>query len=327
MDAADRPLEIWIPDRPLLIRQGSIEVPGDSSSWQNGAAWIEGLSRPSHDELCGVILPLELTNSGKKFQESYGVELLDWLRWSAEGEIRFLPVLAVAWQSLNNILRATQNLLLVSPGTFFARLPQPMDHQRQLLRNFVRAVRDREPTMKASTNSIERFANALRELSTLTHHDLANDLYAADRLWRGYCRALERANEIRGDRNLSLEMIRTKTVRFDWQSALVKRMSEPSFRKFLVSHRHHGYPQYPAIQRANEIVQRHVLGGLPSSARVLLVDDEFDRGLADVLLQILFRQSDFTFKNGDEWVFAEGEKYGDRLYSSRIPPPGSSEMR
>ena len=82
---------------------------------------------------------------------------------------------------------------------------------------------------------------------------------------------------------------------------------QPAFQQFQVLGRSTAPPKYPEIEDANQLVRDHAREGLPPVLRVLLVDDEFDKGLADALLKILFGNVDFTSRGpgGNEWVYSE----------------------
>jgi len=67
------------------------------------------------------------------------------------------------------------------------------------------------------------------------------------------------------------------------------------------------FPCYPLIpeDEAADLLEAHVLGAIPSSLRILMVDDCFQKGLADTLLNILFPGHIFSAQKDHEWVYAE----------------------
>src|SRR5712691_309571 len=112
---------------PLQDVQSPVLVLADSlhhlepTEWSTGEAFVKALERESG--LKAVILPLELSNVTAKRQQLWGVDLLNWMRWSVKEPVCDLPVLCLAWQPLVSILRKRSNLLLISEGCRFARLP------------------------------------------------------------------------------------------------------------------------------------------------------------------------------------------------------------
>ncbi|MBX7136275.1 MAG: hypothetical protein K1X67_26700 [Fimbriimonadaceae bacterium] len=300
-------------DAPLLVEPDSLAVLS-SDDWETGEAWLEALSR--YPNLCGIVLPLELESRSHFLQEAAGVSLLNWLRWSADEPVCRVPVLAVAFQPLEVLLRRTLNLLLVTRGTEFGRLPE----SKARLDSFVEAVRGPDaPTLWGDRSDLERLvATSGDAAAQISYHDLANDYYSASRLWAGYKAALDAAKQEfngRAAADIGSERTRTEQIRFAWEDEKVKPLlKQPHVRHYLEAARKRlGSPLYPVVPKAEQVIRRHVENGLPSTTRILLVDDEFDKGLGDVLLQILFRQSEFSAQNGDgEQVYSEESGSGER---------------
>lgn len=95
---------------------------------------------------------------------------------------------------------------------------------------------------------------------------------------------------------------------FEWNGELAKLKNRPDVKQYLASAKQgFGSPGYPIVDPAKQVILRHVKNGLPHKSRILLVDDEFDQGLADVLLGILFKDAKFNFKNKNntEWVYSD----------------------
>lgn len=300
-------------DAPLLVEpDGLVVLPADD--WETGEAWLRALSR--HQNLCGIVLPLELESKVHSRQEAAGVALLNWLRWSADEPVCRVPALAIAFQSLEALLCSTLNLLLVSRGTEFVRLPE----SRARLIAFVEAVRGPDaPNLWCDQSDLERLgATSGNAAAQISYHDLANDYYSASRLWAGYKAALDDARrEFNGSvaASIGMEQDRTEQVRFAWEDEKVKPLLRlPHVRQYLAAAKKRlGAPLYPTVPKAEQVIRRHVENGLSPTTRILMVDDEFDKGLADVLLQILFRQSEFSVRNGgDEWVYSEESSSGER---------------
>jgi hypothetical protein len=120
----------------------------------------------------------------------------------------------------------------------------------------------------------------------------------------GY-QALLRAGSDQGSPAASLELERASSVKFDWESRVLAKLSSPLVRQFQASRSNAQIPRYPTVSSAAEVVEHHLAVGLPADARILFVDDEFDKGTAEVLLQILFRSASFTRRLKDEWVYCE----------------------
>lgn len=290
-------------EAPLLVMPDKAIMP-DENDWQTGEAWLEFLSKNS--TILGVVLPLELKRPYRQY--AVGVELLDWLRWSANEPLCRVPILAAAFQPLEALLRRTLNLLLVMQGTKFVRLPEAVEQ----LEAFVHAVRtDKKYQWWADPADLDRLAGATGAAAGITYHTLANDYYSASRLLAGYNAALrEAAGNAKGrtKKLLEAEQRRMAQVKFDWEDTKVKsRLQRPEVQQYLKSaKRRLGTPVYPEVLEGNQIIQAHVQDALSPTTRILLVDDEFDKGLAEVLLQILFRKDTFSIKReGEEWVYSE----------------------
>lgn len=300
-------------DAPLLVEPAGLALlPADD--WETGEAWLRALSR--YQNLCGIVLPLELESRSHSLQDAAGVSLLNWLRWSADEPVRRVPVLAVAFQPLDVLLRRTLNLLLVSRGTEFGRLPE----SKARLNAFVEAVRGPDAhRLWSDQSALERLgATSGDAAAQISYHDLANDYYSASRLWAGYKAALDAAKREfngRAAADIDSERNRIEQIRFAWEDEKVKPLlKQPHVRQYLeAARRRSGAPLYPTVPKAEQVIRRHVENGLPPTTRILLVDDEFDKGLGDVLLQILFRQSEFSAHNGDgERVYSEESSGGER---------------
>lgn len=297
--------KVAVLDKPILILASEIK-PIEESAWGSTDAWLKTLGEFKSTAL-GLILPLELPGRYGRRGELWGVELLRWLRWSAPEPIRFIPALAVAWQPLEMILRAKHEPLLVSRGAWFARLPDVMDGNPSDQECFIVQVRTDPERLKISRADLELLAGGTAgEAARLTHHDLANEGYSAWRLWAGYLEALRQASY--GKKNTQPaknKLAWADKVQFPWLDELKQRMRQPAFQQFQILRRSTAPPKYPKIENAVELVRDHAKEGLPGVLRVLLVDDEFDKGLADVLLKILFGNVEFTYSlpDGSEQVY------------------------
>lgn len=298
---------------PLLVEPDGLSVlPTDD--WETGDAWLQALSR--HPNLCGIVLPLELESNSHCRQEAEGVALLNWLRWSADEPLCRVPVLAVAFQPLEAILRRTLSLLLIAHGTEYERLPECITR----LNPFIQAVRGPNARrLWADPGDLDRLgATSGDSALQISYHDLANDYYSASRLWAGYKWALDAARgAVSGTAACGIDDARKQAaqIRFDWEDEKVKPLlKQPHVKQYLAAAKKRlGAPLYPAAAKAEQVIRRHVDQGLPPTTRILLVDDEFDKGLGDVLLQILFRQSEFSAQNGDsERVYSEESSSGER---------------
>jgi hypothetical protein len=291
---------------PLLVTASGVVPVGPVES---GQAWLERLSSAG-DQLRGVILPLELKTACHRRQHLFGLELLEWLRWSAAETARYVPVLAMAFHPLSQVLKRTPNVLLVVHGTDFARLPEVAETDWALAQQFVAALRSAgQGSMCARPEDIEQATlGGTRRAVGITHHDLANEYYAAKRLWAGYQRALRDAVHSISSDAIEREIQRVEQVRFPWEDKLERAKLQPTFRQFQLSRRDWEFPANPPIDDSARIMQVHSEDGLPAGTRILLVDDDFDKGMAEVLLQILFRQAEFSRRldlDQQEWVYSE----------------------
>lgn len=279
-------------ESPLLVTDDELlALPAEA--WQCGEKWLEALKERTG--VLGIVLPLEIKAFGHQSrQDLLGVELLNWLRWSAEEPFRFLPVLAVAWQPLDAILRRTYNLLLVTRGTTFVRLPEAME----TLPCFIKGVRENSSAWThVRIEDLERIAGG-NQSEQISYHDLANDFYAAHRLWEGYKHALSEAN-------IQTEWQRAQEVSLSFTENLRFKLARPAVREYLSLRSRQASPiYYPATENWQELLRTHAKQGLPSNTRILMVDDEFDKGLAEVLLQILFKAPEFSFRLDGECVYS-----------------------
>lgn len=279
-------------ESPLLVIGEALAVL-PSEDWKDGENWL--LSVEALADIRGIVLPLEIKACDyQSRQDLLGVELLNWLRWSAKEPYRYLPILAVAWQSLEAILCRTPNLLLATRGTTFARLPDAVE---ALLR-YIKGVREKSfEWPHARIEDLERIVGGT-QAEQISYHDLANDFYAAYRLWEGYKYAVATAD-------LQAEVRRTKTVSLSFADTLRSKLARPAVKEYLASRRRQTSPvYYPPTENWQELLRAHAKYGLPGDTRILMVDDLFDKGLAEVLLQLLFKTSGFSFHRDREWVYS-----------------------
>jgi hypothetical protein len=174
---------------PTLVYQERVLALGENwgGTPQAFLSAIEGALVP-----LGMVLPLELACAGRRRREFFGLDLLGWLRWSSQNAWANIPIYAFAFSGLQEILRTRPSAELVALGTTFRRLPEA-------LRDLAAWVSDlrsgRLPT--ACRASLERaLVGPGATAFALSHHDLANEYYAAWRLWRGYGRALQDARVV-----------------------------------------------------------------------------------------------------------------------------------
>lgn len=311
-------------DAPLLITDIEF-IKLDTEKWESGSAWVNHLSHiGNHDgeygKLLGIVIPLELKSGSFARQDLLGVELLTWLRWSAPSPLKELPVLIVAFQPLEKILQCTLNLLLVSSGTRFVRLPDA----RESIKEFDKEIRDanQKAAMRFCASDLDRIAGAGGGVAeAVTHHDLANNFYSAYRLWEGYKSALVAATRGLGKRDAKVieaaldELNREGNNLNKWKKEKIDPLLEhPHIQQYLaLAKKRPSVPLYPFVEQGDQVILRHVKEGLPSMTRILIVDDEFDKGFGEVLLQILFGQpKDSYIQNGDaEWIYSEETTKGD----------------
>lgn len=283
-------------DSPLLVTEREL-VSLPAEAWQSGEHWAEALKERT--DILGIVLPLEIKASGHHSrQDLLGLELLNWLRWSADEPLRYVPVLAVAWQPLEALLSRTLNLLLVTRGTTFVRLPEAVT----ALPRFVEGVRRKDASWpKVRPEDLERIAGNSRA-EGISYHDLANEYYGAFRLWEGYKYALKEAKQ-------SKELKHVEQMSISFSEEMQRKLSRPEVREYLASRRRQASPiYYPVVSDPNDLIRNHVTNGLPSDIRILMVDDEFEKGLAEALLKILFRASQFNFQLDGEWVYTEDNR-------------------
>jgi hypothetical protein len=295
---------------PLLIHEeGLSEVPLDG--WHSGEAWIETLSTARiTSPIKALVLPLELKTASGRYSTLFGVELLSWLRWCGRDSIRWLPVIAVSWQSLTAVLREKPNLLLVCPGTQFHEITDVLAHDRRLLQLAIAAAQ-RGKLARCDQSALRCYTMGTAvEAAQVTYHDLANDHYAAYRLWVGYLHALEKslaASRLKPEIRQALrkELDRAGKTPVPSVDEIERKQHTPSFQHFKLVRSVAQIPAYPQMEGAETIFPQHILNGLPPKTRVLLVDDEFDKGVASVLLQVLFRQADFTVQSTEQAIYKE----------------------
>lgn len=282
---------------PLLIYQDRLFAPGPDY-WELGEKWIEQLKESRPSELKGIVLPLEIKRGHR--QRLWGVDLLNWLRWSGAETFRYVPVLATAWQPLGKILRKKPNLLLIAEGTRFVRLPECVENERKALAEFVSAARTGDAESCKWKTLEEYAASGSDDVARFTHHDLANDFYGAYRLWRGYLAALEAAGGDHMGKGKDREIIEEEYKRateitgsLACEGVVTVKKAQPWFQQYQALAKSRPLPDYPDPGFPLARFVRHVRDGLPPNVRVLFIDDEFDKGMAEVLLEILFRSNAF----------------------------------
>ena len=305
-------LSEYVATEPLLVADAKVFGFGDQTEWNTPEAWLRSLNSVEQP-LQAAILPLELLAPGWNYQDLFGLHLLSQLRWSAPDHLRVLPILALAWQPLIEILRKQLEPLLINPAIEFCRLPEALDR----ITGFATGVANRSIPC-TSVSDIESASQSSHGLaSRVSYHDLANDYYAADRLWKGY-KALLRQSQAQGLDASKAEIVRATSVHFEWESGLCAKLRSPLIKQFQALRSDAQIPQYPIVNHTTEILAHHLAVGLPADTRVLFVDDEFDRGTADVLLQMLFRKNTFTRKFDDEWVYCEESDKNSSLRWARF---------
>lgn len=285
---------------PLLFMDTEPHAFAAAVDWQQPVRFVDAL-QASGTPLAGLVVPLEMKAPGWRRQDLFGLELLSYLRWSASAEIRGIPVLALAWQPLNNILCRRFEPLLIQPAIEFCRLPEGIER----IASFCLEISTGKIS-PAAIREIETVANRTTGLpSKVSYHNLANDYYAAHRLWKGYQSLVSQAANEK-NKFARTELARTKAVHFEWEAVLEQKLRSPLVRQFQAQRAEAQVPRYPTVDNALRIIEHHVEHGVPKNLRILLVDDEFDKGAADVLLQILFQNGQFTRCLADEWVYSEG---------------------
>jgi hypothetical protein len=283
-------------ESPLLVTdQELVSLPAEA--WQSGEQWVAALKERTG--VVAIVLPLEIKASDHHSrQDLLGVDLLNWLRWSADEPLRYVPVLATTWQPIEAILRRTLNLLLVTRGTTFIRLPEAVEH----LPRFIEGVRRKDPSWpQARLEDLERIAGSTRA-ERISYHDLANEYYGAFRLWEGYKHALKAAK-------MSKELKRTESVSISFMKDMQHKQSRPGVMEYLASRRQQASPiYYPVAAKPDDLIRSHAEHGLPDDTRILMVDDEFDKGLAEVLVKMLFKAPEYSFRLDGEWVYSKDNR-------------------
>ena len=234
--------------RPILILSASEREIGEDELG-SPERWLDAVEAAG-PSLAGIVLPLEIESAGYAPSQLKGIELLRWLRWSGKENVRLLPVLAAAWQPLEEILRLVPELLLVGSGTRFARVPDLLQGKPSILELFMQQVRAEPTKWCARQGDLNRLAaSGTDDVAQLSHHDLANQGYAAWRLWAGYLRALEDAGGKRVPRPLKDRLDWARTITFDWQLELLRRQRQPAYQQFQIARRAAPPPQYPPVPR------------------------------------------------------------------------------
>ena len=84
-------------------------------------------------------------------------------------------------------------------------------------------------------------------------------------------------------------------------------MASSFFQKFQSTRSRTELPAYPDLMDvdATALIAKHVARGLAANLRILMIDDEWQKGTGDVLLNILFRQAAFAYRSDHEAVFSE----------------------
>jgi hypothetical protein len=285
-------------DSPCFLYGAELRAFDDTAPWQSESAWLASLADLTEIP-DAFIIPLELPSSGRNRQDLLGYDLLCVLRWSSSEALRGRPVLLAAWQPLQDILRKRPDLLVVRPAVEFTRLPEAVHR----LPGFVSDVAaGRIPP--ATSDEIEAVSAGDQQASQVSYHDLANDYYAAYRIKKGYL-ALLRTATATGLPLAASELEALSGTRYDWENGVEAKLRSPLVRRFQASRSGLRTPRYPVIEESLEILTYHLQYGLPVGSRLLLVDDEFHKGSAEVLLRVLFGQSDFTKRLQDQWVYSE----------------------
>lgn len=286
-------------DSPCLVTGGQLSVFGDDACWASGSAWLEALGQLP-DAPQAVIIPLELAANGQNRQDLFGVDLLSVLRWSSADALRGRPVLLAAWQPLEDILRKKPEMLLVRPAVECIRLPDALRYLPAFLRDVAN-----ERIHPATIEEITEASAASDQLaSRVSYHDLANDFYAAYRIKKGYMALLRKAVQS-GVSEAARELKALSADRRDWEKYVEAKLESPLVRRFQATRSGLRAPRYPVIEESLDVLTFHLREGLPAGTRVLLVDDEFQKGSAETLLRVLYQQSSFTKQIRDEWVYSE----------------------
>jgi hypothetical protein len=288
----------------------------EKEDFASGAAFAEFL-KTCGSRLSGVIIPMEIGSGNRCAQELFGLDLLEWTRWSCP-LLERIPVLVVSWLSFERLQRLRPTLLLAQGETRFLRLPAPP----KSLERFVECLRLGVRFQDGGSWEAVRGSNSMDAAST--HHDLANDYYGAHRLWSGYKAALRSAQgKGRITQLLSAEIERTHKTKFEWEEGLQAKLRQPHILRFQASANHDEFPAYQSLddqeQSINiQLLESHLLNGLTSSTRVLMIDDEFEKGWGEVLLNVLFKKDAFTYKLEHEAVYSEPNGSSPSGISSRM---------
>jgi len=294
-------------DRPAIILAETIHICRDED-FADGATFAEFLSNFRSSSLA-IVIPMEISTEYRYAQELFGLDLLEWTRWGGP-PLEQIPVLAMSWLSFEKLHRLRPSLLLAQGATRFLRLPAPPASLKQ----FVEEVRRGEFVQTGAAWEMVR--GGASNDAALTHHDLANDYYGAHRLWRGYAAALRQVQ--RSERNseaIRAEIRRTEEACFPWTEMLEAKLKQPHVLRFQANADKEEFPAYQDLNdqeqtASHRLLESHVINGLASSTRMLLVDDQFEKGWADVLLSLLFRRHLFTYKTDHEAVYAEPAENG-----------------
>jgi len=149
------------------------------------------------------------------------------------------------------ILRRKHELLLVSAGTRFVRLPDVMDGQPSIVDLFAQHVRAEPLKWGASREQIDQLAGgSLGEAARLTHSRLANEAIALVASGPVMCERYARPVAKRPGRELRRKIEWASGVRFSWQDQLERRQRQPAFQQFQIARRAAPPPQYPPIEDA-----------------------------------------------------------------------------
>ncbi len=292
-------------DAPAVVAAGQLYRLG-AEGWGSATAWQKALSQLP-ETATGFVLPLELAAPERHRQELHGYDLLVHLRFATPDGLSGLPVLLAAWQPLQMVLAKKRDLLMVAPAVTFHRLPDAC----QRLAGFIADASSGGLASASPSEIRSAAAGADDEAARVSYHDLANEHYAAHRLWIGYKTLLATS----GDKTAKARLESIDGIMFKWEPALEAKLQSPLLRRFQAQRAHQPAPRYPSVENTRSLVSTHASDGLPLGTRVLLVDDEFDKGVAEVLLQILFHQSQFTKRLEHEWVYAEPDPGGGESWA------------
>lgn len=256
---------------------------------------------PPSCELRGIVLPLELRTKSFLFQEMLGLDILEWLRWysfsdtdaSVLNAVRHAPVLIFGAQSLGKALRRRPNLLLTSEGTQYVVAPNC-----ERLTQFIDRVRRKDwQNLQPSDSSIkDALGTSIQALLRKTHHDLANDGYAAFSLITGYLELLAQVGH--ADATKRVSQVAADCQNLLWFQETRNKISLPMIRQYQALLGHHptspqrtfsdGDPDNALNIEAplKRLILAHLAGAL-SDASILLVDDDQAKGPTDAVNLIL----------------------------------------